>query len=91
MCNKTTLVGVIDTVLAPKQPTVAVVLQFIHVCCLDHDLSPSQKVCTIQSSCNPEHLQRAGIFVRAYPISRSNSIVREFNSIRGTETGKIEK
>ena len=78
MCNKTTLVGVIDTVLAPKQPTVAVVLQFIHVCCLDHDLSPSQKVCTIQSSCN-------------HPISRSNSIVREFNSIRGTETGKIEK
>ena len=35
MCDRTTLDGVSDTVLAPKQPTVAVVLQFI--CCLDHD------------------------------------------------------
>ena len=45
MCNRATLVGVTDTALAPKQPTVAVVLQFI--CCLDLDLSPSQEDCTI--------------------------------------------
>ena len=46
MCNRTTLDGVTGTALAPKQPTVAVVLQFI--CYLDHDLSPSQEV-VIQS------------------------------------------